>query len=249
MKRLFFTCLALPILAVPTACAPQDEAPAYLSVFIAHTKLGQSAPYEDAVKELWTAMKKAGADFPVFATQSTSNPGDYAFVTQLSSMADIDAQNATFEEVFGQDPSLGAGLDQNQNGHDNVIIALRPDLSYRPENPRLTEDEQKFSWITALYAKPEHALALEGLIKEFAELSASKEVSDGFGVALNVTGEGPRYTIRTLARSEADYHAQNEKNNQLMGEEAVELRDKAGAMIHKIEYSSGLLRPDLSYQP
>ncbi len=64
-----------------------------------------------------------------------------------------------------------------------------------------------------------------------------------------MTGEGPRYTIRTLARSEADYHAQNEKNNQLMGEEAVALRDKAGTMIHKIEYSSGLLRPDLSYQP
>ena len=92
-------------------------------------------------------------------------------------------------------------------------------------------------------------LRYEGVIKEFVELSAEKGVSDGFGVALNVTGEGPRYTIRTLARSEADYHAQNEKNLQLLGDEGLALRNKAGAMIHRIEFSGSLRRPDLSYQP
>ncbi len=248
MKQLLFACLALSILAAPTAFA-QDEAPTYLSIFTAHTKLGQSAQYEAAVKELWAAMKKAGGDFPVFVSQSTSNPGDYVFVRLLSSMADLDAQNAVFNKVFGQDPNLGAALSQSSNGNSSAIIAPRPDLAYRPENPRLSEDERNFAGITALFAKPEHAQALEGVIKEFAELSAKKGIRDGFGVSQNVTGEGPVYSIRVQARSEADFYAQAEKNDQLMGEEGAALREKAGKMINRIEVSSGVFRRDLGYQP
>lgn len=248
MKQILSALVVLALLAGPIAFA-QDEAPAYLNLFTAHTKLGQSAQYESGIKELWAAMKKAGGDFPVFVSQSTSNPGHYVFVTRLSSMAELDAQNAMFNKVFGQDPNLGVALNQSSNGNSSAIIAPRPDLAYRPENPRLSADERNFVGITALFAKPEHAQALEGVIKEFAELSAKKGVRDGFGVSQNVTGEGPVYRIRVQARSEADFYAQAEKNNQLMGQEGAALRDKAGPMISRIEVSSAVFRPDLGYQP
>ena len=100
-----------------------------------------------------------------------------------------------------------------------------------------------------LYARPEHALALEGVTREFGELSAKKGIRDPYGVFQNVTGEGPVYGIRTQARSEADYHAQAEKNNVALGEEGNALRAKAGPMLKKIEMLSSVARPDLSYQP
>ena len=112
-----------------------------------------------------------------------------------------------------------SALGQHSNGNESAVIALRPDLAYQPENPRIPESERSFARVTLLYARPEHALALEGVIREFGELSAQKGIRDPYGVFQNVTGEGPVYGIRTQARSEADFYAQTEKNNMTLGEE------------------------------
>lgn len=249
MKRFLSPFLALAISAAPVAMAEEAPAPQYLNIFTAHTKLGHAAEYEAAVETLWAAMKKAGADFPVFASQSMSTPGDYNFVTLLGSMADMDKQGEVFNQVFAQSADALAGLGQASNGNASVIIALRPDLSYQPEEPRLTNEEAPFAYLTILYARPGQQQDLEAVMKAFADLSRSKGIRDGYGVSQNVTGEGPVYAIRTLARSQADYFTQAEKNDAKLGDEAVALRTKAGPMISRIEFSSGISRPDLSYQP
>ena len=248
MKRPVFVFLTMALLTAPVAFA-QEEAPRFLNVFTAHTMLGHQPEYEAAVKDLWAAMKTAGGDFPVLASQSASSPGDYTFVTFLSSLADMDTQRETFNKVFAENAAALAGLAQHSNGNESGIIALRPDLAYQPENPRVPESERSFARVTLLYARPEHALALEGVIREFGELSARKGIRDPYGVFQNLTGEGPVYGIRTQARSEADFHAQAEKNNMTLGEEGNALRAKAGPMLKKIEMSSSVARPDLSYQP
>ena len=63
MNRPILAAMVLMLLAGSTSFA-QDEAPRYIDVFTSHTKLGQQAEYEAAVKDLWAAMKKAGGDFP-----------------------------------------------------------------------------------------------------------------------------------------------------------------------------------------
>ena len=67
MKRPLFVFLTMVLLTAPVALA-QEEAPQFLNVFTAHTTLGHQPEYEAAVKDLWAAMKKAGGDFPVFAS-------------------------------------------------------------------------------------------------------------------------------------------------------------------------------------
>ena len=248
MKRPLFVFLTMVLLMAPVTLA-QEEAPQFVNLFIAHTKLGHQPQYEAAVKDLWAALKKAGGDFPVFASQSTSSPGDYTFATLLSSLADMDAQGETFNKVFADNAAALAGLAQHSNGNESIVIARRPDLGFQPDNPRVPQDERNFARSTLLYASPEHALALEGVLKEYAELSAKKGIRDPYSVSQNLTGEGPVYRIRTLARSEADYHAQAEKNNATLGEEGNALRAKAGPMLKKIEMSSSVRRPDLSYRP
>ena len=250
MKRLFSPILALTVLFASTASA-QDAMPApqLLSIFTAHTKLGHGPQYEAAVKSLWVAMGKAGGQFPVFASQSTSTPGDYSFVTLLSSIGDMDTQGEMFEKAFAQDPGALAELAKHENGNDNDIVAMRSDLSYQAAEPRLSDDEAQFAYLTYLYAQSEHTQSIEAGITAFAALNKKLGINDRFGVFQNVTGEGPVYIIRTLARSQADNFAQVDKNNAKLGEEGVAIRTRVAAMLSRIEYDSGVARPDLSYQP
>ena len=248
MRRFYSLFLALTILVAPTVFS-EEAAPRYLNIFTAHVKLGHQAEYEAAVKNLWMALKEAGADFPVFASQSGNNPGDYNFVTPLGSMADMDAQNAVFNKAFAESPELVTELGTHTTGNNSNIIALRPDLSYQPEEPRLAEGEARFAYLTFLHTSAEHAQGVEEAIKAFGELSRKHGIRDGYGVSQNVTGEGPLYVIRTLAKSQADYFAQVEMNDAKLGEEAVAIRAKVGPMLKELSFSWGFGRPDLSYQP
>ena len=240
--------LALAILSVASSTLAQDPPP-LLSVYTEHVKLGHNADYETTVKELWAAMKKAGADFPVTASQSVSRPGDYTFVSPLSNMADMDHQNEAFGKAFAAMGSLMADFGKHSNGNESTVIAPRPDLSYGPASPRVAPADAGFARVMFLHPHPEHAMELEAAIKEFGELSKKKGITDGFGVYTPTIGEGPVYAIRTVAKSEADFYAQQAKNEATMGAEGQALRERVGPMLQKIEYAAGVPRPDLSYQP
>ena len=167
----------------------------------------------------------------------------------LSSMADLDAQGEMFEKVFSQNGEALAELGKHENGTESDIVAPRMDLFYQPAEPRLSDGDAPFAYLVYLYAQPEHAQAVAEGIAAFGALNKKLGISDGFGVYQNVTGEGPVFIIRTLARDQADYFAQAAKNDQKLGEEGAAIRNKVGTMLSRIEYGSGIGRPDLSYQP
>ena len=131
MKRFLSPFLALTILAAPNVFA-EEAAPRYLNIFTAHVKLGHQAPYEAGIKNLWIALKEAGADFPVFASQSGDSPGDYNFVTALDSMADMDAQNAVFNKAFAGSPELTTELGTHTTGNNSDIIVCGYDTPLGP---------------------------------------------------------------------------------------------------------------------
>lgn len=250
MNRLLAPVLTLLMLVSPIALAEEAAAPPqYLNIFTAHVKLGHQAQFESNVKDLWAAMKETGADFPIFVNASASSPGDYNFVTFLDSMADLDTQRAAFNKAFAKLEPPPAGQEPPTTGNESQIIALRQDLSYQPENPRLAEGEAQFANIIYLYVNPPNAPAVAEAITSFVALNRKHGIGDGFGVSQNVTGEGPVFGIRTLAKSQADFYAQAEKNQAKLGEEAVALRMKVGTMLKRIEYSSSIRRADLDYQP
>lgn len=248
MKRFHAFLLALSVLFAPIAFA-EEAAPVYVNVFTAHVRLGHQPQYEAGIKNLWMVMKKSGADFPIFVNQSGDSPGDYNFVTLLDSMADIDAQNTVFGRVAAQNPETFAELGKHSTGSNTYIIALRPDLSYQPDKPRLTNDESQFAYRTSLHTTGENAQAVEEGLRAFVELNRKHGIRDGFNVSQNVTGAGPVYRIRTLAKSQVDYFTQDEIDEAKLGEEAAAIRARVGPLLTKIEYSWGFRRVDLSYQP
>lgn len=252
MPRLVVFSLLLALLAAPVVVAQDDggaATPRYIGIFFAHTQLGDQAAFEDSAKKLMAALKKAGADFPVFAATSVSSPGTYSFASPMMTMADYDAQDAVFAKVFTENPQLGADLSMHMTGNDSTVFAVRPDLWYVPENPRVPEAERNFGRVTFLYLKPAHAQEFEGVIKEFAALAKAKGINDGFEVYQGVMGEGPVFAVRNLAKSEADFYAQVAKNAAAMGAEGAALQQKAGPMVKRIEYNTAVRRPDLSYEP
>lgn len=251
-KKQTLIVIASVVLVAGATLAPPafaQQAPAYLSVYTEHVKLGHDAEYADVVKELWAAMKKEGGDFAVLASQSLSNPGHYTFVTTLSSMADMDHQNEAFGKVFSAHGDLMSKFGKLSNGNESFIIAPRPDLSYQPDNPRVSDAEAGFARVMFVYPHPEHALDLETALRDAGELWKKKGINDGFGVFTNVTGAGPVYALRTIAKDEADFYTQQAKNNATLGQEGAALRNRVGPMIREIEYSASVPRPDLGYQP
>ena len=243
-------CAATVLLLLTGVAALGQEPPRYLSIFTGHTHLGHQPQYEAAVKELWAALNKQGGDFPVFASQSLSSPGDYGFVIAMANMAAADAQNATFEKLLGANGAILAELGKHSKGNESAIIAIRADLSYRPDNPRIADGEAGFARVTFLYPHPAHVPEVEAALLEFAALSKKSGIRDGYGVYTDaVGGEGPVYTIRSVAKSEVDYYETAAKNAEAMGEEAAALRAKVGPMLRKIEFSASVPRPDLGYTP
>ena len=249
MKRLSVAFLALALLATPIALAQQQEPPNYVSIFTSDVHLAHAADYEAGVKKLWEAMKKAGADFPVFASQSLDNPGSYRFVTLLGSMADMDAQGEMFNKAFATAGPALAEIGQASMGNNRQIIQLRRDLGFQPDSPRVANDQAVFSHTMHIKVHPGHQQDAEAVLKEYAALAKKKGLRDGYGISVNVTGDGPVYNIRATAKSQADFYAQGEKDEAKMGADGLALRNKIGPMIARITNDSWMRRPDLSYQP
>ena len=248
MKRT--AALTLCALMLLTTVAIAQDAPRYLEVTTVNTPLGHQADYEKAIKALWGAYAKGGTDFPILAFQSISNPGEYNFVSPFDRFEQIDGRNAVTAKILGAAEKVTAELGKHSHSIASSVLATRPDLSYAPSNPRIPAGEEGFARLTYLYPYRAHIGDVENALKEFAAMSAKKDIPDGFGVyADHLTGEGPFFIVRTLAKSEADFYLHAEKNTKAMGQAAIDLRNKVGPMLRKIEYTSGVPRPDLNYLP
>ena len=249
VKRLLSPFTVLLVLISPIALAQEAVGPPQmLSVFVAHTKIGHQVEYETAVKTITAALKETGSTFPVFVSQSLTNPGDYSFVSPISGFGDMDNLGAAYNKAFAHTGPI-AGLGDTSTGNTRQIIVLRPDLSYQPATARLADGEGRFGYITWLYVRPPNAPAVAEGIKKFAALNKKHGIKDGYNVYQSVTGDGPVFIIRGLGKSRADYFTQAEMNAQKTGDEAAALRASIGPMLDRIEYTSGVGRPDLGYQP
>ncbi len=124
----------------------------------------------------------------------------------------------------------------------------REDLSYRPKNPRLSEDEIGYAHYGFYYGIVGKSDELEEIAKGFAELYREAGIDTGFDIYQPVTGADlPYIVVAQVAKSEADYFANRERIREILGEKAKKLGEKVGATVRKIEYKSGTPRPDLSY--
>ena len=116
-------------------------------------------------------------------------------------------------------------------------------------SPRLAIQEQGFTRLALLYPHPAHAQAFEAVLEERAALR-KKHGADGVDVVQLVIGrDGPAYAVLIGAKDEVDYLTQAAKEQQKMGAEWKASIDKSGPMLRRVEFVTGLARPELYYQP
>ncbi len=239
--------ILLTVLLSGTVALAQQ--PGYVRVTTIHVQLGHQQHYESLIPKVWDALRKAGGKDPILVTSGVSDPSAYTFVIPMMSFADVDAQEKALQQAFSSVPDVTAELVGITNSVDDEIWAARPDLSYTASSPRLGMQEQAFTRIALLYPYPAQAQAFEAVLQERSALR-KKHGADSVDVVQLVVGrDGPAYAVLIGAKDEVDYHTQAAKEQQKMGAEWRASIDKSGPMLRRVEFVTGLARPELYYQP
>lgn len=208
--------------------------------------------YEAGVKALFAEYAKQKMSFPIFCF--VSEDFIYGFGTPAENFAALDRQE---EETAKLSQELGEKLQQMRKRYQDAseytnvwVVQQRPDLSYSPESPRLTPEEETFAHSAYYHVQRGAEAQAEAIAKEWAALFKKNDISDGFVVFQAVMGtELPLYIVGRPGKSAQDYYAQNEKIDALLGEEGAAMNAKTFAIVRSFETQNVTTRPDLSYIP
>lgn len=241
-----FTSLALPALA-------QDG-----ELFWVHREFAlpsKVADYEKTTRE-FTAFVKANRDaMPSFSFKTWMSPDfSYTFITPFGkSMGGSDAFAREFGAIYAKEPAQWTDLwhrsGETFSAQDDIVYQLRDDLSYLPATERLTSEEQKFAQMDFYYIKPGWVLEAEAAAAEIKALFEKKKIADPYVVLQSVTGEGPLYLVKVMAKDPADYWMAHQKVFEQLGPEGKALFDKIFGLTRKFDTKQFFLRPDLSLAP
>ena len=128
---------------------------------------------------------------------------------------------------------------------------LMPDLSYRPENPRLKPGERNFMrWIfCSMPPTPDSAEKFEEVCRDWAAFYKSKNIPDGYNIYKGGWGtEVLTYVLVAYgAKSATDFHTEYQKYWTTWSEEHMALWERLKSACRKIEVRDGVYLPDLSY--
>ncbi len=247
-NKLFCLLIVMALLSAPMALAQEQQMASVLTV---HTKLGHGQHYEGLLAKIFAAFKKHGVDRPIQVSTSTSDPGAYSFLMMFSDWAEFGAINAKIQQAYASIPEVMQETQGTFTHSEQSIWAMRSDLAYQPAKPRIGAGEAGFTRLTFFYPHPEHALAFEGMMKEFQALNKKHGNPNATNAAALIMGgaEWPAYVVAGAGKSQADLFAEGAKWQGKMQAEWNALAAKAGPMLKHIEYSSSTPRPDLSYSP
>jgi len=244
----------LAALLLPAAAAAQeDEGPQMFFVHQEHVKPSMIGDYEAAAVDWMKLMSGSAAAKDKITYYAYSGPQiGFVYVLPIddfSHFSDIgDAFDAVAEEVGAPWKEAGDRSNTATDYFESGFYVHRPDLSYEPANPRLSEEEAQMVHWDFWYALPDKTDDLEAVAKEFVELYTSKGLDTGWNVYQAITGgDLPLYVVSVLARNEADFHANEARLNELAGAEAEKLGMKALKAARRVEPFIGWFRPDLSY--
>jgi hypothetical protein len=128
------------------------------------------------------------------------------------------------------------------------VIATRTDLSYIPDSPRITGDEQRYSYWQEFYIKKGMEKDVEALFHEAKALFQDKETNDLYYFGEGRIGEEqPVYFGWSFARDIVDYWEQDKKSRELLGEDLNKINQKLVTCLRRIEEKNCWWLQDLSY--
>lgn len=209
--------------------------------------------FEAGVKE-WIAQCTRH-NYPYRWNAQSSEDFLYLFFTPVDNFADIDNMDKADAELAKKigEEQMQALMKRFEGTYDyyrHYMARSLPELSYTPESPRLKPEEGTFVNTDFYYIQPGKEKEFEEVNKEWVALVESKNISDGYSLAVRVMGnELPVYIGNSSGKNAADLFSQGEKNWELMKDEGEALWEKTMALCRKFESRNSWRRPDLSYIP
>ncbi len=217
-------------------------------------KANKVTQYEKAVNELYEQFKTHNFGMQIQFV-SSNDENEYFFLTPISSYADLDKTDAIWEELYKKagEETMSA-IDKQFEGcyehHNNYVIRLSTELSYRPENPRLKPEEVNFAhWDYYQIEEGKEQQAMD-ITKKYKELWAKNNVEDGYNVWIADIGHNLGTMVVTqTAKNAADYYEQREKIKKSIGDEIDKLRSEFHPLIRDIKRINGKPHPEWVYTP
>jgi len=219
-----------------------------LMIHVDHVFPSKAAQYEEANNGFVEALKKHGVENADSWTHTQSN-GDYMHVSQIEKMADLD--NPPFmelQEKMGKEAwdAMYAKFDGTYMDHESYIVNFHPEKSHNID--QLGAEGVDYRVWSFNFFEDRHLKEMMDISKRWKELYESNNIESGYGIYTNGFGyPGPVIVILGWAKSPAEYHAQVEKNQAILGEDAKKLWEETVKYIYKRETLDGWFRPDLSY--
>jgi hypothetical protein len=135
-----------------------------------------------------------------------------------------------------------------------MVVYLRPDLSYVPSESNVAPDESNYALLELTYILPEKEKEFETYYKDWVALCRKIGFRIGYTAYKGIFGtDNPCYISTMIAKTQADTFVEEERiMKTLSPEEQAELGamyQKAFSYFRKYEAKHGRSRPDLSYNP
>ncbi len=257
MKR---SLLALALVLIPFVLSAQNPPAAPKpQLFVVHEEIAKPsmlAQYESTTQEFFKMLTQAKVDPAVFSIRTYATTDfHYLYIAPIDSFAGMDKIVNVFMAIpaaVGNDRwqefmrRSGATMDSM----NDRIVMLRPDLSYRPENPRLKLDEHKYHRFQYYYLMPGTELEAEQIARDYAALFKKKNIPESFSIFMALSGDNLPLLVASIpAKSEADLVAADERTNAAVGDDVKPLQARALSITRKFELHEARVRPDLVYPP
>ena len=203
---------------------------------------------DEEVKKFAETMNEHNATDAAFLTVSLDDMR-YLYVSAIDNMASLDQD--PFEgvvEAMGEDgfDEMMSGYENTFETHTNYIINLNHDMSYKSDV--ILNEGVNFRMFTYYFIDPDDWKEATAIAKEWKELHASTNAPHGYRVYMGGLGTEPMIMVVQWAKNAEEYYANQAENMKAMGDPS-DLRNRTMAVTRKMEHYTGMIRPDLSYQP
>ena len=230
--------------ATTFASAQQNQESQLLSILEISVKPGMIDEFEAGRKRVVERWSENDFSFP--AQISVDDSGVYRQVSFRGSWTDFERYNRESQALPGDFPAAITSIDHLRQS----ILRTRPDLSYVPASPRISNSEAAFIRYVFIYLQPGQQTAAADIMRQISALRRRHGVQDGIIVTSSVVGhDSPMLLLRFHARDVEDYYAQRQEIEERLGEEFTTLVRRMGQLARRIETSNNVWRRDLSYQP
>ena len=255
--KLFTLLLAVLLLQVFVwnVSAQEEGAKSKDKLYVIHediVKPSKVAEYEKAAKGFAEALAKADMHNLKNLVIQTDDMV-YSYVSEVENMASLDERPfKELKEKMGEEAfdAMFDAYNGTFESHRNFMVRLRDDLSYTPEQSEESTEEMNFRHWDFVHYFPDKGDEAKEISKEWVELYKSKKSPMGYRTYTGGLGtDTPFYVYVAWAKDAQDFHAQNDKNRELLGDEGKDLWQRTLAITRKFEHKNGRIRPDLSYLP